>query len=69
MPKDEPEVLQAKARRLLAAFEEGERIEREGLPHYCERMMCVCHRAIGQCECDAYDSRRGASVQKSSGNG
>ena len=57
MPEDEPEVARAKARLILKALEEGARIEREGLPHFCERMMCLCHRAAGKCACDEYDSK------------
>lgn len=50
MPEDEPEVARAKARLILKALEEG-------LPHFCERMMCLCHRAAGKCACDEYDSK------------
>jgi len=57
MPKDEPEVKRAKARRILEAFAEGHRIERGGLQHYCQRMMTDCHRAAGICACDDYDAK------------
>lgn len=61
MPKHEPEVVRAmqraQARSLLKAIEEGDRIEREGLPFYCNRMMAHCHRAAGICPCDEYDRR------------
>lgn len=59
--KHEPEVMRAKARGILEAMEEGERIERLGLPTYCHRMMTTCHRAAGKCECDEYDRRAGSA--------
>lgn len=57
MPKDEPEVTRAKARVILEAMVDGERIEREGLPHYCQRMMTMCHRAADNCACDEHDRK------------
>lgn len=61
MPKHDAEVEAAMkrnlARSLLEAFEEGDRVEREGLRFWCHRMMTMCHRAAGRCECDDYDKR------------
>ena len=58
MPKHEPEVMHSIAKGILKSLEEGDRVEREGLLHYCERMMTMCHRAAGKCACDELDRKQ-----------
>lgn len=59
------EDMRRQAKRIMDAFELGDRIELEGLPFRCERMMQVCsgeHKKRGDCACDNWDAKEGGKI-------